>query len=100
MATFVWRAGVTTEDVEPFMDALAELPAQIPELRRFVFGPDLGLREGNGDFGVWAVLDGPEAFAAYVANESHQRAVRDLAMPFAERRTAVQIDAGDIDLGL
>jgi len=100
LATFVWRDGVTTKDIEPFMDALAELPGQIPELRKFVFGPDLNLREGNGDFGVWAALDGPDAFAAYVANEPHQRAVRDLAMPFAERRTAVQIDAGDLELGL
>jgi hypothetical protein len=98
LATFVWRDGVTAEQVEPFSAALATLPAQIPQLRRYVYGRDLGLRPGNGDFGVCALVDDRAGLLAYLDHPEHQRAVRELALPFAERRTAVQIDAGDLEL--
>jgi len=71
-------------------EGLAGLPAQIPELRRYQVGDDLGLVEGNFDFAIVAEVDDPEAFRAYVDHPAHQEVVAQRIRPILEERVAVQ----------
>ena len=52
----------TAEQRQAVEDGLAALPAQIPELRSYVIGTDVGASEGNFDFAVVADLDDVDAF--------------------------------------
>ncbi len=92
LVTFTWRPDVTNDDVVAVIEGLTSLPAQIPELLSYSFGPDLGLREGNADFAVAAVLDSPESLPAYLDHPEHVRILKEFIAPLIASRQAVQID--------
>ncbi|MGZ4431455.1 MAG: Dabb family protein [Gaiellales bacterium] len=71
-----------------------ELPGLIPELRRYAFGPDAGLREGNADFAVVAEVDDEDAWRRYSEHPAHQRVLSDWIGPVLEERSAVQLRRG------
>lgn len=79
---------------ESLAAGLAELPGQIAEIRRYRFGPDLGLREGNFDFCLVADFDDADAFGRYVVHPAHQAFVSGRLAPVTEQRIAVQFDLG------
>lgn len=92
LVTFSWRAEVTNDDVLAVIEGLSSLPDQIPELLSYNFGPDLGLREGNSDFAVAAVLDTPETLAGYLDHPEHVRIIKEFIGPLIATRQAVQIE--------
>ncbi|MDQ4037855.1 MAG: Dabb family protein [Actinomycetota bacterium] len=92
LATFTWRPNATNDDVVAVIEALTSLPGQIPELLSYRFGPDLGLREGNADFAVAAVLESPQTLPAYLDNPEHLRIVQEFIGPLIATRQAVQIE--------
>ncbi|MGI8723233.1 MAG: Dabb family protein [Geodermatophilaceae bacterium] len=92
LVTFSWRRDVTNDDVVSVIEGLSSLPAQIPELLSYRFGPDLGLREGNADFAVAAVLESPDSLPAYLDHVEHQRIVTEIIAPLVATRQAVQIE--------
>lgn len=92
LVTFTWRPDVTNDDVVAVIEGLTSLPAQIPELLSYSFGPDLGLREGNADFAVAAVLDSPESLPAYLDHPEHVRILKEFIAPLIATRQAVQIE--------
>lgn len=92
LATFSWRDAVTNDDVLAVIEGLTSLPGQIPELLSYNFGPDLGLRDGNADFAVAAVLDSPEALLTYLEHPAHVRVLAELIAPLVATRQAVQIE--------
>ncbi len=92
LVTFTWRPDVTNDDVVAVIEGLTSLPAQIPELLSYSFGPDLGLREGNADFAVAAALDSPESLPAYLDHPEHVRILKEFIAPLVASRQAVQID--------
>ena len=73
------------------MEALAELPDRIPEIRRYAFGADLGLAEGNYDFAVVGDFDDEDAYRRYAAHPEHQRVIAERIRPLIDSRVAVQI---------
>lgn len=97
VVTFLWRPDVTNADVEAVLEGLSSLPAQIPELRDYRFGPDLGLREGNAHFGVTALLDGPEDVDAYLDHPAHQQVVTEILGPLIVARQALQFEVTQAD---
>jgi len=96
LVTFVWNEGVSPEQVDELSDELSRLPKAIPELRAYHFGRDLGLRPGNGDYGVCAVVETPEGIAAYLDHPEHRRVVTERISQMAARRSAVQIQVADV----
>lgn len=92
LVTFTWRPGVTNDDVVAVIEGLASLPEQIPELVSYTFGPDLGLRDGNADFAVAAVVESPEGLVAYLEHPEHVRILNDFIRPLIATRQAVQIE--------
>lgn len=90
VALFTWKPGTTSEQVQAFGRGLAELPAQIPELRAYRFGPDIGIADGNADFALVADLDDEDAWRSYQHHPAHQRFIAEIARPIIESRHAVQ----------
>jgi hypothetical protein len=80
----------TTDDKkQALFAALASLPAKIPRIRRYEFGPDLGLA-GNADFALVADFDTEEDWRIYQNHPDHQVVVRDLVAPITAEAIRVQ----------
>lgn len=92
VAVFRWVEGTTAADVDAFAAALAGLPALIPEIRSYRFGPDAGLGvSANADFAVVADFDDAEAYAAYARHPAHQDVIVRLLRPLMAERMSVQL---------
>jgi hypothetical protein len=89
VVTFVWRDDAPADIDQQVVEALATLPAQIPQLRVYRFGPNLGLG-GNGSFAVVAECDDDDGWRAYDQHPAHVRIKTELILPAAASRTAVQ----------
>jgi hypothetical protein len=76
--------------VERVADALATLPAHIPELKRYVIGTDAGVAEGNADIAVVADCDDQAGWQAYRDHPVHQQVIAELIRPYVSARSAVQ----------
>lgn len=94
VAMFRWIEGATPEQIAAVGEALFPLPAVIPEIRSFRFGPDAGLAEGNYDFVVTADFDDIDGFRAYRDHPDHRLVARQVIGPILDARAAVQFDAG------
>ncbi len=88
---FTWNDAATPAALEEIVAALRALPGQIPELRAYHVGPDVGLDDGNVDFAVVADFDDEAGWRAYMENPVH-RAVRERLLRIAASRTAVQYE--------
>jgi hypothetical protein len=89
---FRWSDDATEEAKAAVADALSGLPSAIPEIRRYEFGGDLGLREGNWDFAVVADFDDADGYRAYSADATHQQVIADHIAPNTVERAAVQYE--------
>lgn len=92
VALFRWADGVTEGQRQVVRDALAALPALIPELREYRFGDDAGLAEGNHDFAVVADFDDAAGFRAYQEHPEHRRVLTEVVRPLLAARAAVQFE--------
>ena len=95
LVAFTWQDGVTAEQVEEVSSALSKMRGHIPQIRGYLHGPDLGLRAGNGDYGVCALLDTEEDVSAYLDNPEHLRVLQQVIVPIRAHRLAVQIRVPD-----
>jgi hypothetical protein len=98
VAVFRWAEGTPAEEVDAFAAALAGLPAVIPSIRSYRFGPDAGLGlSANGDFAVVADFDDGDGYAAYADHPAHQDVIVRLLRPMVAERLSVQFtfDATD-----
>jgi Stress responsive A/B Barrel Domain len=90
VATFAFREGTTDEQIAAVTEGLAGLPALIPELREYRFGPDLGIGDGNHDYAVVADFDRVQGYLAYRDHPAHQAVLAERIRPILEARAAVQ----------
>lgn len=91
MAMFRWYDGVTDQQIDALSRDLATMPERIDGVRSYRFGPDLGLRDGNFDFGVVAELDGPDDVDRYLDHPLHLELVANHIVHMVAIRRAVQI---------
>src|SRR5690606_7959506 len=89
---FSWNAEAPDDQAAIVSAALAELPATIPEIRAYTFGPDLGLVEGNADYAVVADFDDAAGFFAYRDHPAHQRFIADHIAGKVAGRAAAQFE--------
>ena len=87
---FRWKEGTTPAHLAAIEDALAALPALIPELVDYHFGRDAGLADGNWDFAVVAGVASVEDYVTYRDHPAHQAALADRIRPHVAERAAVQ----------
>lgn len=90
VALFRWAEGTTEAAVFAVEAALAELPAQISELRSYRFGRDLGVSPTSWDFAVVADFDDVEGYLAYRDHPAHRAVADRLILPCAADRAVVQ----------
>ena len=69
---------------------LRELPAAIPELRRYVVGADAGLAQGNATVAVVADVDDESGWRVDIDHPAHQQVLAERIRPHLVTRTAVQ----------
>ena len=86
------RTDAPPDAVDALRDALAALPAEIPEIRAYTFGPDMGLASGNADFAVVADFADADAWQRYQTHPAHVAVVERHVAPSFERRHAVQLE--------
>ena len=86
-----WKVGTSPGAVTALCEALAGLPALIPEIQGYAFGTDLGLADANADFAIVADFEDIAAWRRYQEHPEHQRVLTELIKPNLESRTAVQI---------
>lgn len=86
-----WADGTPSEAVAALSEVLAGLPEQIPVLQGYWYGPDLGLREGNADYGIVAELGSEQDWRAYLEHPAHLDVIASHIAPIVAERAAVQI---------
>jgi hypothetical protein len=89
---FRWTSEATPDQKQLVETELARLPSLVPTLREFVFGPDLGVNEGNYDFAVTASFDDLDGYLAYRDNPDHRAMIADRILPITATRVAVQFE--------
>jgi hypothetical protein len=90
VVAFRFNADADTEAREKLVAGLEALPGQVEDIRRYEFGPDAGLAEGNFDFVVVADFEDEAAYGRYAAHPAHVALIRDRIRPFISERVAVQ----------
>ena len=96
VALFRFSEESTDAQVAALADALAGLPDEVPTLRSFTYGPDLGLLEGisdaSWDYGVVATFDDVEGYHAYRSHPAHVAVVKERLTPIAADRATIQLE--------
>lgn len=87
---FDWKDGVTPDQISAFSTALAALEGAVGLMRSLQHGPDLSLREGNGDYVLIATFADEDAWRAYQNHPAHKAFITDHVAPLQQRRTAIQ----------
>jgi hypothetical protein len=87
-----WTPDATDTDLAALRAALADLPGQIPEIRAYRFGSDLGVADGNADFAIVADFDDVDAWRRYQDHPAHRAVLTDRIRPILAARAAVQFE--------
>jgi hypothetical protein len=95
LAVFRWKEGISPKDVAHLCEHLAAFRQKVDCLVGYHFGPDLGLRQGNADFGIAAVVGSPEALVEYLEHPAHHELVGQVLGPMTASRQAVQIEVAE-----
>lgn len=80
----------TDEQKEVMYQGLDKLPTLIPQIKRYEFGPDLGLSDGNPDLALIADFDSEEDWRAYQDHPAHLVVLRDLVAPITDEAIRAQ----------
>lgn len=78
------------EEKKALFDGLAQLPKVIDVIRRYDFGPDLGLGADNPDMALVADFDSEDDWRAYQDHPAHEVVYRELVVPIARDLIRVQ----------
>lgn len=91
VSLFSFTGGATPEICRTVREALERLPGLVPEIRQYIFGPDLGVNDGNFDYAVVADFDDIEGYIAYRDHPEHRRVLREVIAPVISARSAAQL---------
>lgn len=90
VALFRWKPEATAEDVSRVEAALHQLPDKIRCIPSYRFGRDLGVQEGNADFGLVADFNDEDGLRTYSTHPDHQAVLQELIRPIMASRDAIQ----------
>lgn len=88
---FTWRAGVTSEQIDAFADAMSRMATGFSETATIRHGRDLAYRPGNGDYAMIATFEDRAGWDAYQAHPTHKAFVREFAAPLQASRLTIQL---------
>ena len=87
---FQWADPVDADHVARVRDALDALPDQIPQIRSYVHGTDVGVSEGTFDYVIVADFDRVDDWRTYRDHPAHVLFVEELVKGHVANRAAVQ----------
>ncbi|MEU4720168.1 Dabb family protein [Nonomuraea dietziae] len=88
-----WTDDATDEQKAAVAKHLGELPAVIPQLRRYDLGSDLGLAAaGNSDFAIIAEFDSVADYEVYRDHPQHHAVINEHIAPIKAGRAAIQFE--------
>ena len=87
-----WKENTPQQAVDAVTEAFSQLPALIPEIRQYQFGPDLGMYPDNADYLLVADFDNQQDFQAYAVNEDHIELMKAVSMPIMESFHSAQFE--------
>lgn len=88
---FRWNDAADVTRRQAVADALAGLPAQIPEILQYRFGADVGLAEDSWDFVVVADFADQAGYEVYRDHPAHLVVIAERIRPLVAARAAVQL---------
>ena len=89
---FFWKSEVRDEQVKAFQRSLPSLAADLGDIVVIRHGPDLKLREGNGDYSLVASFADKSGWDTYQAHPKHKAFVRDSVEPLQASRITIQFE--------
>ena len=89
-----FKEGTSEEQIQSVLDGLATMPGEIDLIRRYEFGRDLGIMEGNPEIALVADFDSVEDWRTYLAHPAHKAMVAERITPILESMTRVQYQVG------
>jgi hypothetical protein len=92
VSCLTWSDAATPNAVAAVVAALDALPAQIPDIRAYHVGADLGLADGNADLVIIADFDDVAAWRRYQEHPAHRAVIVEQIRPILAGRTAAQLD--------
>lgn len=92
-ALFKFKPGTTIEQVSLFSDGLKPLPAKLPQIRSYSFGPTAIGGTANFDFAVVATFDDMESYLSYAEDPDHKANSAAHLVPILETRATVQFES-------
>ncbi len=84
----------TDEQRQAILDGLATLPRAIDSIRRYSFGVDAGVDDGNATIVAVGDFDDVEGYATYRDHPVHRRLITESILPVLAKRTAIQYQEG------
>ncbi|HYI63100.1 MAG TPA: Dabb family protein [Acidimicrobiales bacterium] len=85
----------TDGQVAALVEGLRALPDQIPEIRSYTVGRDMGLVDGNCDLAVVGQFASAADLRTYLDHPAHVALVADLLEPVSASRTRIQFPSPD-----
>ncbi len=82
----------TDAQMRTICEALAGLPAAIPEIRNYTIGTNAGDRPDNYDIAVIGDFDDKAAYQAYADHPDHLGVIQQHIAPLLTGRAAVQFE--------
>jgi hypothetical protein len=98
VVVFAWKPGTTKTQIDAVNRAFARIASESDDVLELRHGPDLQLRDTNGDYALVATFADEAAWRRYQADPAHLSLVHDLIAPI--RSQAVSIQFGWPELGL
>jgi hypothetical protein len=89
---FRWIDDVSDDQIRAVSDTLAGLPAALPEIRAYHFGPDAGVNENHHQFVVVADFDSVNDYLVYRDHPVHRAIIDEHIAPVLAERAAVQYE--------
>ncbi|MEU6646727.1 Dabb family protein [Saccharomonospora sp. NPDC046836] len=90
IVSFTWNDNATAQQIDEIEQSLRNYARRAPGILSFHCGRDIGLVDGNVDFGVAASFPDETAFKAYREHPDHQEIVRAI-IPLLARSSGLQM---------
>ncbi|MDA8045773.1 MAG: Dabb family protein [Actinomycetota bacterium] len=86
------RSDAPGEAAENIVRALRALPEQIPSIREYQAGVDLGVNPGNATVAATSVFDDRAGYLEYRDHPAHRAVIKEYIDPYREGRAAIQFE--------
>jgi hypothetical protein len=87
-----WNDKCNDEAVAAVTEGLAGLPAKIPQIRSYQFGPDVQIDRRNADYVLIGDFESEEDYQVYVSHPAHVEFMTKLTAPILDSFRAARFE--------